>query len=173
MINARPDPFEWRDVWAVASDGRVAVVRGDDYHVDWFDGQNRVASGPAVAALRVPVTPEDVQRLRDARLTISTPEGPREISAATGARYSTVKPFVADGARPHMEASGRLWVERTRAADADVVTYDVFGPTGTAVLTVRLANSARVVGFGREVVYVTRPAAGGRLELTSARLPSR
>jgi hypothetical protein len=173
MINVRPDPFEWRDVWTVAPDGRVAVVRGDDYHLEWYDGARRVASGSAVPAARVPVTPEDVQRLRDEKFTINTPDGPREISAATGARYSTVKPFVADDAPPRVDPQGRVWVERTRAAGTDVVTYDVFGASGAAVLTVQLAQGARVTGFGREDVYVTKPAGGSRHQLAKGRWPRR
>jgi len=34
------------DDWAVTSDGRIAVVRGRDYHVDWLDANSAWASTP-------------------------------------------------------------------------------------------------------------------------------
>lgn len=162
MINVAADPWEWRDVWSVAPDGRVAVVRGDDYHLEWFAGPVKVASGRAVPAPRVPVSAEDVQQLRDTKFSISTPEGPRTVSAASGAQLSSAKPFVASGAPPRVDSDGRVWVERSRASHDDLVTYDVFGATADPVLTVQLANRARVVGFGNEATYVTKPVASGR-----------
>ena len=161
MIHVPADPWEWRDAWSVAPDGRVAVVRGDDYHLEWFDGAARVASGRALEVARVPVSPDDVQRLRDTKFTISTPQGPRTISAATGAQLSSVKPFIAEGAPPRVDPEGRVWVERSRASSDVLVTYDLFDAGGEPVLTVQLADRAHVVGFGDDAAYVTKPLADG------------
>ena len=147
--------------WSVAPDGRVAVVRGDDYHLEWVDGAARVASGRALEVARVPVSPDDVQRLRDTKFTISTPQGPRTISAATGAQLSSVKPFIAEGAPPRVDPEGRVWVERSRASSDVLVTYDLFDAGGEPVLTVQLADRAHVVGFGDDAAYVTKPLADG------------
>jgi hypothetical protein len=162
MIHVPADPWEWRDAWSVAPDGRVAVVRGHDYHLEWFDGAVKVASGRALPVPRVPVSADDVQRLRDTKFTISTPQGPRTISAATGAQLSSVMPFVADGAPPRVDPEGRVWVERSRASTDVRVTYDVFGATGEPVFTVQLADRAHVIGFGEDATYVTKPVADGR-----------
>lgn len=169
MIQVPADPWEWRDAWSVAPDGRVAVVRGDDYHLEWFANNRKVASGRAVWVSRVPVSAEDVQKLRDTKFTISTPQGPRTISAASGAQLSTVKPFVAEGAPPRVDPDGRVWVERSRASGDAVATYDVFDATGEAVLTVQLADRAHVVGFGGDATYVTKPVADGRHEVAKGR----
>lgn|GEM_PF-3738368 len=117
MINVRPDPFEWRDVWSVAPNGRVVVVRGDDYHVEWYDGY--------------------------------------------------------DGAPPRVDQQGRVWIERSRTSGTDLVTYDLFDNTGSAVLTVQLAIGARAVGFGAGAVYVTKPVENGRYEVTKGRWSGR
>ena len=173
MINVRPDPFEWRDTWTVAPTGRVFVVRGDDFHGEWYDGATRVATGAAQNVPRVAVSADDIQRLRDQKFTINTPQGPRTISAATGAQISAVKPFVAEGAPPRVDQQGRVWVERSRASGSGLVTYDLFDNTGSAVLTVQLANGARTVGFGAGAVYVTKPVGNGRYEVTKGRWSGR
>ena len=171
LMNARPDPFEWRDVWSVAPDGRVVVVRGDDYHVEWIEGDGRRTIGPALEIPRARVSAEDIQRIRDTKFTIATPEGPRTISAATGARVSNVKSHVAEGTMPRVDPEGRVWVERSRETGENRVTYDLFDRSGSAVLTVQVAHGARVAGFGAQAVYATRPVDGGRVEVTKGRRP--
>lgn len=42
------NPMPMVDDWAVLSDGRVAVLRGLDYHVDFFDANKARASSPKV-----------------------------------------------------------------------------------------------------------------------------
>ena len=51
-------PLPATDDWAVTSDGRLAVVRGADYHVDWFG-----VDGVRTASPKIPF---DWQRLDDA-----------------------------------------------------------------------------------------------------------
>lgn len=43
-INAIMNPMQYVDDWAVTSDGRVAVVRGQEYRVDWMGEGNTVAA---------------------------------------------------------------------------------------------------------------------------------
>jgi hypothetical protein len=42
------NPMPLVDEWAVLSDGTLAVVRGQDYHVDFFDAAGDRASGPKI-----------------------------------------------------------------------------------------------------------------------------
>ena len=51
--------FAAQDIWNLTSDGRVAVVRSSDYHVDWRDADGRVTSGPRIPFERRPVTMDD------------------------------------------------------------------------------------------------------------------
>jgi hypothetical protein len=53
--------FSAQDAWAVASDGRVAVVRSGDYHVEWRDSAGRVTRGPSYAYPPLRVTDTDKQ----------------------------------------------------------------------------------------------------------------
>ncbi|MCC7195007.1 MAG: hypothetical protein IT356_05570 [Gemmatimonadaceae bacterium] len=47
-ISTTINPMQYLDAWAVTSDGRVAVVRARDYHVDWVDADGKVASSGKV-----------------------------------------------------------------------------------------------------------------------------
>lgn len=40
------NPMQVVDDWAILPDGRIAIVRGRDYHVDWVDGDGKVESQP-------------------------------------------------------------------------------------------------------------------------------
>ncbi|MHB1299170.1 MAG: hypothetical protein ACYC0B_11630, partial [Gemmatimonadaceae bacterium] len=79
------------------------------------------------------------------------------------------KPPFLDGAAS-IAADGRLWVLRSRAHDDPVPSYDVFDVMGKLVERVTLTPKARVVGFGRGVVYITRPDADDLLMLERHRL---
>jgi hypothetical protein len=54
-INQRTNPLPTLDEWAVTSDGRLALVRGRDYHVDWLNRDGTITSSPKM--------PFDWQRL--------------------------------------------------------------------------------------------------------------
>lgn len=43
-INAITNPMQYIDDWAVTADGRVAVVRGQEYRLDWMGEANTVAA---------------------------------------------------------------------------------------------------------------------------------
>ena len=51
------NPLPTVDDWAVTSDGIIAVVRGQDYHIDWIDADGHVTSSAKI--------PFDWQRLSD------------------------------------------------------------------------------------------------------------
>jgi hypothetical protein len=54
-VNSRINPIPMTDEWAVTSDGRLALVRGRDYHVDWLNHDGTIVSSPKM--------PFDWQRL--------------------------------------------------------------------------------------------------------------
>ena len=58
-INQRINPLPTLDEFAVTSDGRVALVRGRDYHVDWLNPDGTITSSPKL--------PFDWQRLDEDR----------------------------------------------------------------------------------------------------------
>jgi len=58
-IETTPDPLPVVDTWTMTADGRLAIVRGRDYHVDWLEADGRWTSSPKM--------PFDWQRVSDAR----------------------------------------------------------------------------------------------------------
>jgi hypothetical protein len=169
LIRSNPDPFEWRDVFAIDRSGRVAVVRGDDYRVEFIE-DGRVVRGAGNPGTRIEVTEADIQRLRERRFSIMTPQGPQTMTAEPAHAVTPVKPIVDASEPPLVDTRGRLWVERSRAANDSLARYEVFNPTGTTAFSVALKDNARVVGFGENSLYATKPA-GNRRILSKATLP--
>jgi len=59
------DPIKTVDEVAVLSDGSVALVRGQDYHIDWIRPDGRTESSPKMPFDWKRLTDEDKQRLID------------------------------------------------------------------------------------------------------------
>ena len=64
-------------------------------------------------------------------------------------------PFQSD-AVIRFDPDGNLWVERTTASPDAPPEYDVIANNGTVLRTVLLPTRARVIGFGRNSVFVAR-----------------
>ena len=69
-ITSRQHPMPMLDEWAVTSDGRIALVRGRDYHVDWLNLDGTITSSPKM--------PFDWQRIEDKRAFIDSVRVARE-----------------------------------------------------------------------------------------------
>jgi len=168
------NPFAAADDWAVTPDGRVAVLRSKDYHVDWYSPNGQRTSGPAIAYEKIKVTDEDKKQWRERQasgagatgIVVTREIGPGGTTQSAGVAppnmrapeptdWPEVKPaFTAQAATP--APNGQLWVLRTRRANDKVPTYDVFDASGRVVNRVAVPPSTRVVGFGNGTVYLAR-----------------
>ena len=158
------NPFAAADDWAVTPDGRLAIVRVKDYHVDWYAPNGQKTSGPAIAYEKLKVTEDDKKAFRERRAN-GGGGTPFVITRAAGAgrneqqrrRRSPDEPADsrADGlarrqarrsrARPPFAApNGQVWVLRTRAAKDKIPTYDVFDASGRVVSRVALPQDTRL-----------------------------
>lgn len=160
----RQQPFSARDEWAVTPDGRVGIARVSDYHVEWYGASK--ATGPRVAAPKVPVTQADKDNI--ARQQNET-RGRLMMTVGGAARSSGGEapppPKLPDADFPEFKPpfignamaspDGRLWVPRAQPANAAPL-YDVFDTRGTLVQQVKLAPGTRLVGFGANAVYTAR-----------------
>jgi hypothetical protein len=183
------NPFAATDEWAVVPDGRVAVIRVKDYHVDWYAPNGQKTAGPAIAYEKVKVTDEDKKQYREraasgAGLAISMTQrvgpGGTTSSANVGAPtnvqlpeptdWPDVKPpFVGNAAMG--APNGQVWVLRTRAAKDKIPTYDVFDASGKIVSRVALPANTRLIGFGNGTVYLARSDEDDLQYLQRYRLP--
>lgn len=170
-------PLAALDIAVVAPDGRVAIVRGHEYRVDWIQS-GRLTRGPAIDTPRIRVTQAEreaflrsqvrtgsiVTRVQGAPTT-SGGASPRASGALVvppasalempDAKWPDYKPpFLANAAQSDRE--GRIWVLRTRAHDDSIPTYDVFDGSGKLVERVVLPKGTRLAGFGEKAVYLAR-----------------
>ena len=164
-----PNPFAAQEDWTVAPDGRLAIVHHDPYRVEWVAPNGQRVTGPAVTYSRLRVTDADKRRwaenARNPNNQIRIAVGGPGAGAAAAPRAAEPPlqrddwpefkpPFTGQAAV--VAPDGRLWVLRTRAAEDDVPSYDVFDSYGARVGSVRLPPNGRLVGFGRNSAYVVR-----------------
>ena len=182
--------FAPQDVWQATPDGRIALVRGNDYHVDWLEPGGRVTRGPAVPFTVLPVTERDrIDYMRTflensgtaGRGNNSTnptaitatpdemlrPERVKEIAARNP--FATTKPPFTD-LTPRVDPENCLWVERSLPAGAPR-TFDVFDPAGRVTLRVTLPAGRRLLTVGRAGIYLIALDADGLERLERYLLP--
>ena len=171
-----PNPLLPRDEWTVFPDGRVAIVRASDYHVDWVmaDGTKRSSARISFPALRMgasDIKEEEALRVRaqsgQMRMMISNDNG--AVSRSTGFGpppggapaplndWPELKPPFRPGmasiwARPN----GELWVRRMEPAGAKGTLFDVINAQGVVTHKVRVPEGVSVVGMGNGTVYTIR-----------------
>jgi hypothetical protein len=161
-------PFSAQDVWALGPDGRIAIARVGDYHIEWVAPDGRVTRGPPTPYEKLPVTDADKLAFTRRFLEGSSISGKGEggLSAipaamrdeenvrrmAEGNTFAAVKPpFTA--AAPLISPEGTFWVERSGAL-TDPSTWDTFDGIGRLVGRLRLPPDRRLVGLGVRALYV-------------------
>ena len=173
QVRMRPIPLAAQDDWAVAPDGRVAVVRAEPYRVEWHSPAGAVVRGP-----QVPVSPV---RVRDAEkerwleevagtglgvsmtmgpggpsMTIRRGGGPARPDASDPDAYERAETLPAfRSGRARVAPDGRLWVERYSAVGTPVV-YDVFDGAGVRRARYQLPSGQRIIGMTEGTIYAVR-----------------
>jgi hypothetical protein len=161
----RPQPFTPEDAWAVARDGRLAIARVADFHIDWFSPAKQKTSGPVnrFERLRVNEADKEAQRraMRNPRVFVSAgPGGSRGASPPPPVdmpepEYPEFKPPF-PGRSAWIAPDGNLWLLRSRLGGDPVPTLDVFDGRGTLIGKVTIPKDRRIVGFGAHSVYMAR-----------------
>jgi hypothetical protein len=160
--------FAAQDVWNVSADGRLAVVRSGDYHVEWRDPDGRMTIGPKIPFESRPVTMEDrmahVRRFMENSST-SGRDGtsglsplPAEMLEESSIRRTTEQqehaashpPFTE--VSPHVAPDGSLWVARSMRLGTPQ-TWDVIGSTGALTGRVQMPKDRRLISLGPRWIY--------------------
>lgn len=163
------NPFAARDEWAVAPDGRIAIVHANDYRVEWITPNGQRAAGPATPYSKTKVTNahkkwwQETQRRRATGIMVTNNNGRMSASTANPGTMlpeersdwpEYLPPFLANAAQ--VAPNGQLWVLQAVASDDTAPTYDIFDASGKLTGRVVLPKRSRVVGFGSATVYVAR-----------------
>jgi hypothetical protein len=172
-------PFASFDQWAVAPDGRIAVVSVDPYRVSFTDPNGTHTVGPVLEVTRVRVDEKLKEQFRaEARRSVpvlSYSGGQITVSSRPG-RFEEppewpdgLPAFLPEAVR--FAPDGMLWVTRAVAADQPPA-IDVIDRSGKIAQRVVLPRNTRLVGFGTNVVYVVRIDQDDLRYLQRHRLPS-
>ena len=160
------NPFQPRDDWAVAPDGRVVVVRSPDYHVEWH-GAGAPKVGPAIPYDRVKVSESHKAQWRDSRksqvaVMMTVNNGQRSVATPPASSLPEptdwpdyMPPFL--GGATQVAPDGTIWVLRTGPAGELAPQVDLIDGSGKVTGRVVLPKRTRIVGFGKGgVVYTVR-----------------
>ncbi len=175
-MSARPatplPAFRTEQQWAVARDGRIALVSPDPYRVAFIDANGRRRPAVAITYEQITVTEAHKSEWFEARrraaqrsggfYAYSIPRGggppvavtPPPVPVAPPSEWPRfLPPFLTNAVR--FAADGRLWVQRTTTAGGPQ-TFDVIDEAGRVVEKVVLPKGSRLVGFGAGSVFIAR-----------------
>jgi hypothetical protein len=185
-IKIEVNPMPPADEWAVLTDGTLAIVRAQDYHVDFVDIDGTKRSAPKMPFDWRRATDEEKQTKMDSIKVMfdsamksqasRMPAGQRmpamEIVFPSYDSLPDYHPPVRPGSL-RADADGHLWILPTTSSHAGSgLTYDVVNREGQLFQRVQLPPKTSIAGFGKGgVVYLFHYAddAGTRstLEKTS------
>jgi hypothetical protein len=180
-------PFVTTDAWAVAPDGRVALISPDPYRVTWVSPSGQRSVGQPISYQRVRVTESEKQAFRDAQKA-SPPTGVRVRvdGPGTASNVSTAPvafseppswpeykhPYVGSGV--FVAPNGELWIQKQLPHTEKNPTFDVIGSRGELTGRVVIPERTRLLGFGRDgAVYLVRRDADDLEYIGKYRLPAR
>lgn len=163
-------PFAGADAFAVAPDGRVAVVHHEPYSVDFVSETGQRTRGQPIRYDKIRVTEGHKAEWRErakssTRISMTVDNNGRR--AATMGPAGNVPdpetwggdfmpPFLSQTTNVAMFSNdGFLWVQRTGPA-GQPPTFDVIDRAGNVVQKVILPKRARLLGFGNGAVYIAR-----------------
>jgi len=174
-----PRMLEPRDDWAVGEDGRVAVIRAEDFSVEWSFPDGKRVEGPPHNFQTQRVGPEDKEALLAEMRTsgisstalASRTGGIQRMSMSRGIPNSADGPGVDDfewaetfpafrNDRTLISPAGEAWVERWVPIGSDS-RWEIFDAGGLWLGSVVLPPHRQLIGFGRrpdgtDLAYVVK-----------------
>ena len=154
------------DSWAVFPDGRMAIVHGADYTVEFIAADGKRTTSRPIPYDRIPVTRQDQDaEMKEARRQMAEgmkaaerqmpPGMKREIDMPPPETWPSTYPAISP-MQIHASPDGMLWVRRATPARIDREQWDVVSPAGVLVARWRLPVRTRLIGVGTGAVYTVR-----------------
>ncbi|MEP6778654.1 MAG: hypothetical protein ABJC26_02100, partial [Gemmatimonadaceae bacterium] len=177
------NPLPAIDAWAVLSDGTVAIVRGHDYHVDWYHADGSHESTPKMPFDWRPLnddakkaTLDSAQRQVDKMDSLMAAMAKSRGTSPQLASFVSVNALVKQSELPdyvpplrqyvplRVDSDGNLWIlPSTSSAARGGSLYDVVNRRGEIIERVQLPAGRTLEGFGKNgMVYMSVP--GVKLE---------
>ncbi len=161
------NPLPVSDEWTMLPDGTIAIVRAQDYHMDWLTPDGKLSSSPKMPFDWKRLEVEDKQKLIDsvkkeladraAKLppppppTPGMPTFPRDPGMTIEANeLPDYYPAIRQG-QVRADPLGNVWIlPSTSAAAKGGLLYDVVNRQGEITERVQLPPGRTLVGFGKD-----------------------
>lgn len=171
-------PITWIDDWTVHADGSVAIVRGQDYHIDWITPDGTRTSSPKMPFDWRHISDEEKQVIadrvvdslrKDDALKIASGRGgirfqmngatrevtklgpapPREFGSVPLSEIPDYHPPIRNGS-VKADLDGNIWILPYTSAQSrgGGLVYDVANRKGELIERVELPKERSIVGFG-------------------------
>ena len=173
------------DQWMLLADGSVAIVRQQDYHVDWIAPDGKMTSSPKMPFDWRPIAVEEKQRMIDSVGKImDSVAAARPIPPGSPPGFKfPARPVVGPTEIPdyypptrlgslRLDFDGNLWIPPTTSRDArGGLLYDVVNRKGEVIERVQLPPGRAIAAFVPGGRVVLRAPEGGKviLELANVR----
>jgi hypothetical protein len=158
--------FSPEEAWTATTDGRVARVIPEPYHLVFYSETGKPVVGPTMAYRPIPVTDEEKAEAKKAwekGVAMSKSAAAAAGGKAAANAFSMAEPEFAPTKPPFTGRtsalagpSGEVWVERTRPHGEEGGLYDRFDRSGKLIGQVKLNPKTRVIGFGKQSVFGIR-----------------
>jgi hypothetical protein len=137
------------DHWLVARDGRIAIVTYEPYRVAYVTPDGRRIQGEPIpyARIRVDAALKDQFMAERNQVRAGRPTPP-----APTAWPEVLPPYLGSAV---FASDGLLWIPRAVAAGRPPL-YDIIDGNGRLVERVELPARHKLVGFGKDVIYLVR-----------------
>ncbi|HYV96348.1 MAG TPA: hypothetical protein VE967_02710 [Gemmatimonadaceae bacterium] len=187
-IELVPDLLPTVDDFVTLRDGTIAVVRGRDYHIDWFDGSGRMTSTPKMPFAWERLSDERRNAIADSAVKEMQAQFDRNANANTGrggraspvARAPNVAVRPSAAAMPEYvpafvrgdvrgDAEGNVWI-RTSTKIKDRPVYDVVNRKGELFDRVQLPAFRVIAGFAPGVVFMAVQDSSNVVRIERARI---
>ena len=167
--------------WVVGDDGTIGIVNAVPFRVDFISPSGERSIGEVIPYAKVPVTEAIKESFRKAfarpqyayimdRATQTTTRAKMPPAPFRNENWAKELPaFLYDGFLG-FAPDGTLWIQRTTIGTEGAL-YDLVGRDGRLRDRVRFPDGHRVVGFGRDAMYVVRRDANDLEYLQRRSLP--
>ncbi len=161
MATALGMPLETSEQALLFEDGWLAIARLEPYRIEWFDRAGTRMSSAIIP--HEPIVVNDAEKRAHAvriRNQMAIPGASRSDAPRPGASWPPVASPFSDNAL-HAGPHGELLVLRRNSANAPGRRYDIVTRTGRVRATLETAGNERVVGYGRNAIYVALEDSNG------------
>jgi hypothetical protein len=169
------------DAWAVFPDGRMAIVRGASYTIEFIGTDGQRTARATIAYDRVRVTDADRKAEMDEARRQAVEQGAivrKMMPAGITMQFELLPPASWPDYYPPIAAlgalaapDGNLWVKRAVPVRLGREQWDVISPAGTLVARWRLPPKTTLMALGAGAAYVVRTDADDLRYVQQVTLP--